>query len=92
MLILNEELTGHEKYLMCMGYLQHVQDMAIDKGKPIFDILSEVSMRIDLKFTNMDIAECAEILEKIRKFSCTEIMKDVINEIENEGPLSETIE
>ena len=45
-----------------------------------------------MKFTNNDVRDTYKILEKMKKFSCTEIMKDVINEIKNEGPLDEVIE
>ena len=79
------ELSGHEKYLMCMGYLMHVVDFSKQLGTPVSaKILTEVSSRLEEKFTNNTIHDTHIILEKIQNFSCTEIMNDIIMEIENE--------
>lgn len=83
-----EELTGDEKYLMCMGYLMHLADLSIFQGKPVSAIImAEVSSRLDEKFTNKTAAQTAVLLDKIERFSCTEIMQDIIREIENEVPI-----
>jgi len=83
-----EELTGHEKYLMCMGYLMHLADLAFSQGKPVSArMLAEVSSRLDEKFTNQTVEETGVLLDKIQRFDCTEIMHDIINEIENEVPI-----
>lgn len=86
------ELTGHEKYLMCMGYLQHVAFYSKEVGKPIApSILSEVSSRIEEKFTNNNVFDTQKLLDKIFNFSCTEIMNDVIMEIENELEIKDDV-
>ena len=87
-----EELTGPEKYLMCMGYLMHIFDLSLANDKPISTrIMSEISSRLDTKFTNSNLYETDATLEKIKRFSCTEIMQDLINEIENEVTIIDDI-
>lgn len=87
-----EELTGLEKYLMCMGYLMHLTDMAISQGKPVSArVMAEVSTRLDEKFTNHTVDETSILLDKIQRFSCTEIMHDIIREIENEVPIVDDV-
>jgi len=86
------ELTGHEKYLMCMGYLEHIANYSKQQGKPVGSfILSEVSSRIEEKFTNNNIFDTKKLLDKIFNFSCTEIMNDIIIEIENETDIKDDV-
>ena len=88
----DSELTGGEKYLMCMEYLQHLAYSSKAAGKTIApSILSEVSSRIEEKFTNNNIFDTQKLLDKILNFSCTEIVNDVIIEIENETDIKDDV-
>jgi len=80
-----EELTGSEKYFMCMGYLQHVVDMAKQNNIPVGrHVLAEVSSRLEEKFTTNNIEATRLVLNKIARFSCTTSVQEIMKEIEHE--------
>jgi len=82
------EFTGDEKFFLCIGYLQHLKDMAKENKSPISTrVLSEVSARIEEKFTNNTMDETNNFIKKLTNFSCSEIMKDIVNEIQHEGTI-----
>lgn len=80
-----EELTGKEKYLLCMGYLDAIQYVSIHSGKPLpIKTLTEISVRVEEKFTNHNIVETEKITDKITKFNITQALYDIMDEITEE--------
>lgn len=82
----DKEITGEEKYLVCMGYLHCLLDRSIADGNQIpATSLGQISAKLSLKFLNDTLEEHKESLERLKIFNVTEAIVDIMKEIKHES-------
>jgi len=77
------ELTGDEKYLVCIGFVACFLE-TMPRTEKHFAMIEEVQARIYAKFTNNNLEKTLAIQEKIRNFNTSEEMDSILTEIANE--------
>jgi len=83
------EITGDQKYHLCMGYLHRLLDQSIEMGDVLpATSLGQISAALSLKFLNDTLEQHREHLERQKKFDVGEAVNDIIQEIKHDGKTS----
>ena len=78
----NEEFTGLEKYLLCLGFIIHYIETVQGKEDTRHEMLGHIiSERIFKKYTSMSADETKVLQKKITKFSVQHEMTALADEI-----------